>query len=553
MAVSPYSCYQDEFSQFTPPKRRKLAARRRRHPAGNNLPIPERSFKKSEVVSGCDSSAIGDGQHARVRRQSASRPRRRRRTSTPGSSSLSPSACELRKDLFHPNEVDCSGVTECDGTRRTTVKEKSQPFVVPPASRQWLVDSGSAFQSDSVDGGATNTNLTTISRSINLSFGESNGVSAPNSSSLSLASGLPTIFPSEGQRVLFQSSVGIREHSREERFELDQVRTMRDYSSHPGRVAARSSTNPSSVGVGNVTGFFGSSTLHGLLDNSPTGHNPFQLVGTSSLASTEGASESVSTRLTDSRHPFILPRNTVDSINEALGRFSNHVITNNNHNDATLSSEEDQPSPPVLPLVKSRRYYRFQLWPSCIAPSIKIRFDRLALLALFDRNISIWDSILCVVLAVTVGILTALVLRARLFQDAVAFLFCLICAGCQYSLLKSVQPDAASPTHGHNRLAAFSRPVYFILLVSLLLVADWIVNQLSQVRFTAPVVSFYGANLGSVSQVMCLRDFLLNLVLCFPIIFSLGLLPQISTFTTYLFGTYCIYPLFTRILFKEVC
>ena len=48
-------------------------------------------------------------------------------------------------------------------------------------------------------------------------------------------------------------------------------------------------------------------------------------------------------------------------------------------------------------------------------------------------------------------------------------MFCFVAAGCQYSLLKSVQPDSASPTHGFNRIVVFSRPVYFILCCSLAL------------------------------------------------------------------------------------
>ncbi len=55
------------------------------------------------------------------------------------------------------------------------------------------------------------------------------------------------------------------------------------------------------------------------------------------------------------------------------------------------------------------------------------------------------------------------------FQDLWIFVFCFVAAGCQYSLLKSVQPDSASPTHGFNRIVVFSRPVYFILCCSLAL------------------------------------------------------------------------------------
>ncbi len=66
-------------------------------------------------------------------------------------------------------------------------------------------------------------------------------------------------------------------------------------------------------------------------------------------------------------------------------------------------------------------------------------------------------------LAVLVGVLSALVLDAGYYRDLWIFLFCAVAASCQYSLLKSVQPDSASPTHGFNRVIVFSRPVYFVL------------------------------------------------------------------------------------------
>ena len=54
--------------------------------------------------------------------------------------------------------------------------------------------------------------------------------------------------------------------------------------------------------------------------------------------------------------------------------------------------------------------------------------------------------------------------------------FCFIVASCQYSLLKSVQPDSASPVHGFNTLTAFSRPVYFCMLAFAVLVVDFLMQ-----------------------------------------------------------------------------
>ena len=48
-------------------------------------------------------------------------------------------------------------------------------------------------------------------------------------------------------------------------------------------------------------------------------------------------------------------------------------------------------------------------------------------------------------------------LSMGVYHDFWIFVFCVIIASCQYSLVKSVQPDAASPMHGHNSVIAFSR------------------------------------------------------------------------------------------------
>lgn len=57
------------------------------------------------------------------------------------------------------------------------------------------------------------------------------------------------------------------------------------------------------------------------------------------------------------------------------------------------------------------------------------------------------ENIIAVMMAVLVGALGALVLARGFYIDFWMFLFCFIMAGCQYSLVKSVQPDAASPMH----------------------------------------------------------------------------------------------------------
>ena len=65
----------------------------------------------------------------------------------------------------------------------------------------------------------------------------------------------------------------------------------------------------------------------------------------------------------------------------------------------------------------------------------------------FYRNLSVIENIISVMMAMLVGGLGALILSRNIYYDFCIFVFCFIIAGCQYSLLKSVQPDAASPMH----------------------------------------------------------------------------------------------------------
>lgn len=100
---------------------------------------------------------------------------------------------------------------------------------------------------------------------------------------------------------------------------------------------------------------------------------------------------------------------------------------------------------------KVRSYYKFQLF-SWTSLYIKVTADRLKLLALIDRNLTMSETLLGIVLCVLVAVFGAMLLYLDFYKDAMAFIFCFVMASCQYSLLKSVQPDAASPTHGFNKV-----------------------------------------------------------------------------------------------------
>uniref|UniRef100_A0A665VTL7 Pecanex-like protein n=1 Tax=Echeneis naucrates TaxID=173247 RepID=A0A665VTL7_ECHNA len=176
---------------------------------------------------------------------------------------------------------------------------------------------------------------------------------------------------------------------------------------------------------------------------------------------------------------------------------------------------------------KARQYYRLWLLPYMW---VGLHFDRLTLLALFDRNREVLENVLAVVLAVLVAFLGSVLLVNGFFTDIWVFQFCLVIASCQYSLLKSVQPDSSSPRHGHNRIIAYSRPVYFCLCCGLI----WLLHY-GSLRTTSSRFTLYGVALTSSLVLASARDLVIVFTLCFPIVFFVGLLPQVNTFVMYIF------------------
>lgn len=549
LATLPVGC-QDELSQLTPPKRRKLAARRRRHPAGSHPPTLSEpmvsSIHESKTNCGCTSSGMSSNQthHIRPRRQCVNRPRRRRRTSNFATTSTfsPPLPFDTRKDLFSPVDGRPKMDHQMFGKRKEEIVDVPTTFP-SSSSLSWFM-SNTANESNGVSDSLSTLSsayISNVTRTTNLSLGESSNPVTPGSScamldrisSDSTRGGNPTL--------MFLPTADVSRDQRRELQGYPRRFSSRDHD-HRHPFASSTATSSTVANTDNVPDFFVSNTRSSMLNNLRTNQSPLQF----NLGDGMGAMESRSARERHSgsgssrQHRFTLSHQHI--MTEVLGRRPNPALTlpsiTSNGHDGGQSPDEEHLSLPVLPLCKSRRFYRFRLGlRRCNAVvSLKIRFDRLALLSLFDRNVSFWDSLLGVMLALTVGVLTALVLipsPTPLLQDAFAFLFCVVSGSCQYSLLKSVQPDAASPTHGHNRMVAFGRPVYFCLLVSLVLVAN---QSISHQNRWVPI-SLYGVNWGSVEQLTFMQNVLLNLVLCFPIIFSLGLMPQISTFVIYLLGT----------------
>ncbi|XP_034408082.1 pecanex-like protein 2 isoform X2 [Cyclopterus lumpus] len=171
-------------------------------------------------------------------------------------------------------------------------------------------------------------------------------------------------------------------------------------------------------------------------------------------------------------------------------------------------------------------YYKLKLFPGKV---INLLYDRLTLLALLDRNQEVVENLVAVFMAFLVSFLGFVLLNHGCFKDFWVFQFCLVIASCQYSLLKSVQPDAASPTHGHNQLVAYSRAAYFCIFCALI----WMLEQLLR-RKDLPVSTLYGVTIVCHDALGFLRDLLVGFTYCFPITFLVGLFPQINTFTIYL-------------------
>ncbi|XP_053315947.1 pecanex-like protein 2 [Spea bombifrons] len=174
----------------------------------------------------------------------------------------------------------------------------------------------------------------------------------------------------------------------------------------------------------------------------------------------------------------------------------------------------------------SKVFYKF-----CIFPEkwMKSWYDRLTLLALLDRTEDFQDNIICIFLAVFVSFLGFMVLMRGIFKDFWIFQFCVVIASCQFSLLKSVQPDPASPVHGYNQIITYSRPIYFCMLCSLILLLDagCKSSKLEQ-------ITLYGIKLFTHESFQVSRDQVIGLVSGFPILSLLGLFPQINTFFIYL-------------------
>uniref|UniRef100_A0A3P9M646 Pecanex-like protein n=1 Tax=Oryzias latipes TaxID=8090 RepID=A0A3P9M646_ORYLA len=215
---------------------------------------------------------------------------------------------------------------------------------------------------------------------------------------------------------------------------------------------------------------------------------------------------------------FLTTKLSASNLNSGINLFS-VCQEEDSLDESSETSTQEKPSRKI--------YYKLRLFPG---KWINILYDRLTLLALLDRYITDFlENLVAIFMAFLVSFLGFVLLNHGCFKDFWVFQFCLVIASCQYSLLKSVQPDAASPTHGHNQLVAYSRAAYFCIICTLI----WLLEQLLRKK-DLPVSSLYGVTFVCYDILHFLRDLLVGFTYCFPLTFLVGLFPQINTFTIYM-------------------
>uniref|UniRef100_A0A671LCG3 Pecanex-like protein n=1 Tax=Sinocyclocheilus anshuiensis TaxID=1608454 RepID=A0A671LCG3_9TELE len=193
-----------------------------------------------------------------------------------------------------------------------------------------------------------------------------------------------------------------------------------------------------------------------------------------------------------------------------------HAQEEDSLDELSETSTQEKPS--------RKLYYKLKVFPG---KWVNILYDRLTLIALLDRNEDMTENMVAVFLAFLVAFLGFVLLNEGCFKDIWVFQFCLVIASCQYSLLKRVQPDAASPTHGHNQIVIYSRAAYFCMFCGLI----WIL----EIVLRTPDLPVMFEKLQMDIHVVKLDVDLIftGFTYCFPVTFLLGLFPQINTFVIY--------------------
>ncbi|CAD5215033.1 unnamed protein product [Bursaphelenchus xylophilus] len=226
-------------------------------------------------------------------------------------------------------------------------------------------------------------------------------------------------------------------------------------------------------------------------------------------------------------------------------RLDNELMVLENASNSSRRQSNNFAPPRVRtlrpPPAKLNYYYRLRLFPKWVPfynpNGVKLKLNRLALTALFDRNRSLSSCVFDIIIGSLVTLMAAIVIHRGIYSDICTLIFAFIVAGAQFSLLKSVQPDAASPIHGFNWLVCYSRAVYFCLFCAIVLLLEWELDHIGS-AFASPSrinrVGLqwnpkYASEMTFEAMIVMMRDFVAALILFLPIMFTLGLLPQVNT------------------------
>lgn len=158
---------------------------------------------------------------------------------------------------------------------------------------------------------------------------------------------------------------------------------------------------------------------------------------------------------------------------------------------------------------------------------IPILFDHYTLISMFDRNESLFECFVHLVLAFLTSIMTSILIIQDYFgDDPLCFvLLIFVQSGCLYSLIKSCQPDASSSTHGFNRITCLSRPIYYVLFCFGLLSVDYALYK--NVQFP---ISFYQFEIHSNNVLLVLKQAFKYSILALPLFHTIGMFAQIDVF-----------------------
>eukprot|EP01137_Pigoraptor_chileana_P010495 Opistho-2@60235 len=159
--------------------------------------------------------------------------------------------------------------------------------------------------------------------------------------------------------------------------------------------------------------------------------------------------------------------------------------------------------------------------------TVGVDFDRLALQQMLDRDAGIVHSLACIALAGAVsGFACALAPHYTGFSVGLMWF---VVASCHYALLKCPQPDSASPALGvDTHVTSLSRSAYFSAIALCIILLRGLDCAGGCNMFT-----MYDVPLLSLGVVNFMALVLQVVILAFPAIFLLGLLPQIKTFVFY--------------------